>query len=236
MQERYLGDSHDFLKYAFLRYLCEELDLLLGVNWYLAKPENVDRRDNNDGEKRHHLKGGAWRELDPDLFEKISGFEDPTERQLDRVAVWGVLPTSTLYYSENICSSERQVWHANSLKALEACDLVFLDPDNGFEVSSMTPRTAPKYALYAEAGDYARAGKLVVTIQFARQCDPVARACEVRDRFLSACGGGTVLPVVRGRVAPNILFVTFAPSKLAPDVRSSIKSFCSRSAKVELVA
>ncbi|WP_394730011.1 hypothetical protein [Altererythrobacter sp. GH1-8] len=236
MQERYLGDSHDFLKYAFLRHLSAELGMQLGVNWYLAKPENVDRPGNNDGEKRHHLKGRVWRALDPELFEKISGFDNPTERRLDRVASWGVLPKSTHYYSENICSSERRVWHANGMKSLIACDLVFLDPDNGFEVPSMTRRTAPKYALYTEVRDYAHAGKIVVGIQFARQCDPIARARSVRDLVLDACGGGAVLPVVRGRVAPNILFVTFAPSPFASAVKSSVESFCSRSAKVELVA
>lgn len=236
VQERYLGDSHDFLKYALLRHLHAELDLRLGVNWYHAKPENVDSPGNNDGEKRHHLKGGVWRDLDPDLFEKISGFTDLSERRLERVASWEILPESTLYHSDHICSSERQIWHGNGLKALQACDLVFLDPDNGFEVPSMTRKTAPKYALYSEASEYALAGKVVVGIQFARQCDPITRARDVRTRFLSECGGGSLLPVVRGRVAPNILFITFAPPRLASAVETSIESFCSQSDKVELVA
>ena len=58
MQERYLGDSHDFLKYALLRHLSGELGLRLGVDWYLTRPESVDCPGNNDGEKRQHLKGG----------------------------------------------------------------------------------------------------------------------------------------------------------------------------------
>ncbi|QIG54506.1 hypothetical protein G6N82_10400 [Altererythrobacter sp. BO-6] len=236
MQERYLGDSHDFIKYALLRQLNDDLSLRLGVNWYLARPENVDRPGNNDGEKRHHLKGGVWRTLDPDLFDLISQFEDPAARRIDHIAEWGLLPRSTAYHSESICSSDRQVWHANGLQALKDCGLVFLDPDNGFEVPSMTSRTAPKYALYSEAADYVRMGKVVVGIQFARQCDPIARAHEVRDRLLDVCGTGAILPVVRGRVAPNILFVTVAPPDLDGAVRTSIKRFCDKSEKVELVA
>lgn len=235
MQERYLGDSHDFLKYAFLRHLSNAIDVPLGVNWYLSRPENVDRPGNNDGEKRHHLNGTDWQEVDSDLFDKISGFSDPAERHLDRVKKWGVLPEATLFHAENICSSDRKNWHANALAALDPCGLVFLDPDNGFEVPSMSRRTAPKYALYREAADYAKSGKVVVGIQFARQCDPIARAREVRDRLLSSCGGGARLPVVRGRVAPNILFVTFAPLQLVPIVKMAIETFCNRSPRIEIV-
>lgn len=156
MQERYLGDSHDFIKYALLRHLSDELDLQIGVNWYLTRPEHVDRSGNNDGEKCHHLKGGTWRSLDPDLFDKISGFEDPNECLISRVAEWGLLPRSTAYHSENISSHNRSDWHRNSMRALSECGLIFLDPDNGFEVPSMSRRTAPKYALYLEAADFAR--------------------------------------------------------------------------------
>ena len=40
MRERYLGDSHDFLKYALLRHQSGELGLRLGVNGY-ASPAYV---------------------------------------------------------------------------------------------------------------------------------------------------------------------------------------------------
>lgn len=235
MQERYLGDSHDFIKYALLRHLHGELGVRLGVNWYLARPENVDRPDNNDGEKRHHLKGGVWRSLDPDLFDRIARFDDPIERRLSRISEWGILPQCTAYHSDNICSSERGEWHTRGKETLEGCDLIFLDPDNGFEVPSMTRRSAPKYALYTEAADYVRAGQSVVAIQFARQCDPVARAQDVRKRFLDACGGGPVLPVVRGRVAPNILFISVAPEADALAMQSSIEGFCDLNPKVEVI-
>ena len=85
MQERYLGDSHDFLKYALLRHLHRTLDIRLGVNWYLTRPEHVDKAGNNDGEKRHHLKGGAWRGIDPDLYDVIAKFDDPAHRAIANI-------------------------------------------------------------------------------------------------------------------------------------------------------
>ena len=97
MQERYLGDSHDFIKYAFLRHLHRETGLRIGLNWYLTRPEDVDRPGNNDGEKRHHLKSSVWQGWDADLLERLRGFEKLSERKIDRFYGKGILPSGTCY-------------------------------------------------------------------------------------------------------------------------------------------
>jgi hypothetical protein len=33
MQLRYLGDSHDYIKFALLRHLHRSLNIRIGVNW-----------------------------------------------------------------------------------------------------------------------------------------------------------------------------------------------------------
>ena len=38
MQERYLGDVHDFYKFLFLKYLSKKLKKKIGLNWYLISP------------------------------------------------------------------------------------------------------------------------------------------------------------------------------------------------------
>lgn len=235
MQERYLGDSHDFLKYALLRRLSAQLGLRLGVNWYLTLPERVDRPGNNDGEKRHHLKGGDWRSTDPELFDAIRGFDDPAARALANVAAWGVLPANTIYFDQEVETTHRAAWHRRALEALNGTDLVFLDPDNGFEVASMSTRTKPKYALLDEAKAYLDADKALVCIQFARQCDPVARAHAVRSKLTEICGEVAHQPVIRGRVSPNILFFTIAPIPLASAIAGSIEGFCDVCAKADLI-
>lgn len=232
MQERYLGDSHDFLKYALLRHLSGTLGLRLGVNWYLTRPEAVDRPGNNDGGMRQHLKGSVWQATDPELMEAIESFDDPAARSLANVAAWDVLPADTAYFAEEVAAADRAAWHSRALIALGGTDLVFLDPDNGFEVASMSARTKPKYALFDEARAYFDAGKAVISIQFARQCDPVARAQAVRSRL---GGAAAHLPVVRGRVAPNILFLTLAPPALTDQISDALTSFCVKCGKAELI-
>ena len=118
MQERYLGDSHDFLKYALLRRLHARTGMRLGINWYRTEPEAVDQLGNNDGEKRHHLKGGVWQQADPDLFGKIHRFEDHVNRRLANVEKWELLPSGTVYFEQNVCRVDRQAWHEQALASL----------------------------------------------------------------------------------------------------------------------
>ncbi len=226
MQERYLGDSHDFVKYALLRHLRCALDLSIGVNWYLTRPEDVDETGSNDGEKRHHLNGGEWKDWEPDLFERIRHFENCSNRRLERVRQLGILPDDTRFFPEHVPLSNRANWHRQAISTLAKADLIFLDPDNGFEVDSMKPPKTPKYAHYAEAIDYFRMGKVVLCIQFARQCDPITRGHKIRERlYAQADLLPSVLPIVRGRMSPNILFIALSPSgSCSPWIRSSVGS------------
>ncbi len=235
MQERYLGDSHDFLKYALLRHLKQSLNVRIGVNWYLTDPELVDKPGNNDGEKRHHLKQSDWRKIDPDLFEVIQRFEVPAFRKLENIAAWNILPNDTAYYETPVPVLDRAKWQQQSHQVLENSDLIFLDPDNGLEVKSMTVRTAPKYALFREAADYVRAGKTVISIQFARQCDPVMKGKEIRKHLVEECHASDHLPIIRGRLAPNILFLAVAQSDRVGPLSTSLVDFAARCQKAEII-
>ena len=235
MQERYLGDSHDFLKYALLRHLSKSLELRIGVNWYLTTPDQVDRPGNNDGEKRHHLKGGVWRDADAELFEKIGKFDTVADRKLSNVASWEILPPDTCYFAAHVPADDRGSWHQNAIAELQPADLIFLDPDNGFEVTSMTARTRPKYSLFSEAADYVAAGKSVVAIQFARQCDPVQRAIDIRIKLVSLVGSPADFTVIRGRVAPNLLFFSIVPGANRERWRRALLDFEMNCAKAEII-
>jgi hypothetical protein len=236
VQERYLGDSHDFLKYAFLRHMHKAGGWRIGLNWYLTHHAQVDRPGSNDGEMRHLLKGGKWQSLDPELLEALRPYDLRTNRRIADFERAGILPRGTGYFSELLRADSRPAWHTRAREALAASDLVFLDPDNGLEVKSMTARTAPKYALYAETLDYFRAGKIVIAIQFARQCDPIAKAHRLRAELCALAGKGVSLPVIRGRVAPNTLFLALAPRQQARALAKALTGFGAGNPLVELIA
>ena len=138
---------------------------------------------------------------------------------------WCILPQGTCYFHEPVPMQGRQGWHRRARFSLADVDLVFLDPDTGFEVKSMTRTTAPKYSFYSEAVDWLRAGKTVIAIQFARQCDPIERGRDVRARLYQDVDAGPKQPIIRARLAPNILFLTFSPVGKADALQKVLKSF-----------
>ena len=237
MQERYLGDSHDFIKYALLRHLHRTTCLRLGVNWYLTDPKRVDGTGNNHGEKRHHLTHPEWKRLDPELLEKIRAYEAPKSRIIKNVERDQVLPSDTVYFDDEVPNAiNRASWHTSALKTLSDTDLVFLDPDIGFQVPSMEEAKSPKYAFYSEAADWLKKGKVCISIQFASHCDPVKRGQTVRDKMHEVALPGSKLPIIRGRVAPNILFLALSPDTMAETIERAFASFTGLCpSKIELI-
>ena len=57
MQERYLGDTHDFNKFIFLKFLSNQFRKKIGLNWYLVDTNNLGDKEKklNDGENRNYL-------------------------------------------------------------------------------------------------------------------------------------------------------------------------------------
>lgn len=236
MQERYLGDVHDFVKYAYMRHVHQSTGWRMGLSWYLANPRSVDHPQNNDGEQRYHLASGDWASVDPDLLSALHQFRDPARRSLSVFERSGILPASTLFASAPVASKqERAAWHRGCIGALSGPDFVFLDPDNGLQVPSMTPKTMPKYALFDEFQNYAEKFKMVTVIQFARQCDPVKRAEEVCSRVEEATDLQITLPILRARVAPNLLFISHCQPQHKAMAESMICAFAAKSTKLELI-
>ena len=234
MQERYLGDVHDFFIFRFLRHLALETAFKIGLNWYLTRPEDVDPPNCKDGEQRFHLLGRdreQWKEWDTDLFEKLLTFKEIGGRNLSHFYQQRILGGQTRYFDEFVPTAQNKVdeWHRRALKHLLDCDLVFLDPDNGFEVKSAKGRKAAKYARYRHIAAYCEAGKAVVCIQSARQCNPVEKAIEIRKQLKSQVEPAEVLPIIRGRLSPNLLFVPIAPTNKMQELTVAVHSFAETS-------
>ena len=78
MQERYLGDVHDYIKFALLLHMQDALNIRIGVNWYLTDPEN-----NGHGGQRAFLRDREWACLDAALLEKLRPFQASEYRTLE---------------------------------------------------------------------------------------------------------------------------------------------------------
>ena len=86
----------------------------------------------------------------------------------------GILPLDTAYYTQPLDwslvavgesrSTYRDAWHQAALTMMQNSDLVFLDPDNGLQVKSVSlaSRKGNKYIGFHELQDYIRLGKSVV--------------------------------------------------------------------------
>jgi len=226
MQERYLGDVHDYIKFALLRHLHEALKVRIGVNWYLTAPEN-----NGDGGQRGYLEKSEWKSLDEELFLKLRPYLEQEYRTLENFEKDKILPENTLYFRTKVSAIDgRSMWHNHAIFALSQAQLIFLDQDNGFEVKpeSMSGRTH-KYALYKEAFDYYDSGKIVIGIQFAAKVKPLNRVMEVRKKLIQSEDCSINLPVLRGRVTPNILFFAVSPLCSVNAVGDALKSSVAKS-------
>jgi hypothetical protein len=181
MQDRYAFDIGDFGKFGLLRALCghgETQCLSLSILWWLYPNEN----HNDDGKHIAYLRHPSpLRSCDPDLYDRFraavissSGEIIQGNRRIAVLECTGALPPSTAYYSiplsfpPQLASKQRllhrDAWLSGALDVSAACDLVFLDPDNGIECKSIaiTSRKGPKYVYWADIDRFLARGQSVV--------------------------------------------------------------------------
>lgn len=139
MKNQYVGDIGDYTKYGLLRAL-ENSKLSIGINWYLT-----DCDSSNDGEIDGYLKRRCDTP-DEELFNSMKAIR--TTRTVEAVERSGLF-MSAKFFNELLESVRRRSWHERAIKHLTGSDIIFLDPDNGFEIKSVNPNypKGNKYAL-----------------------------------------------------------------------------------------
>ena len=172
MQNRYVGDIGDYAKYSLLRALSRGCKL--GVSWYLF-PDEVS---GDGGHVGYLLRPDKWRAPDPETFNalrKLMGdiFLKKQERSVVAIEQSGLLPNATFWShmvvhegpGGPLLAEYRSEWFQDSLAALESCDIVFADPDNGLrgrERFQPTQHTFGKSICEDEALSLAEGGRPVV--------------------------------------------------------------------------
>lgn len=146
MQNRYAADIGDYIKLALLRHISP--GRRLGIAWYLYPDEG----HNGDGKHtRYLLDPDRWRSLDPALFDALSVVAIG-KRSVDALHTSGAIEAAAVCNTPILSaasaggrSSARTAWFQLNLKALEHCDLVFADPDNGIIDDSEHRRRQPAF-------------------------------------------------------------------------------------------
>jgi hypothetical protein len=165
MQNRYIGDIGDYVKFAILRTLAVERSL--GIVWWLFPDES----HNEDGRFREYLdQPGSWEAFDPALFQALQRLRD--KRELRAIETAGILPNGTFFSEPIPCDCrpysirpiERGRWFSAAKAKITKCDLVFLDPDNGIATENLrdTCRRAGKSVTVREVTALLQEGRCVV--------------------------------------------------------------------------
>lgn len=163
MQDAYVGDIGDYGKYGLLRNI-SNTSLHLAINWYRAKPAEVNKQD--DGKFINYLKQPEiYRKYDSELFDEL--FRIAIKEQQRKVEEIEAIDMIVAYFFSKEISKRREVWHNQGLSKTRKADIVFLDPDNGLATRKMMKdgSYSEKHVLWNELKDYYDRGQSVILYQ-----------------------------------------------------------------------
>lgn len=167
MQDRYAGDVGDFGKFSLLRFLLDNSKHNLGVIWYLFPDES----HNDDGGHIDYLTKSDFLACDRNLCEMLSKVVCGT-RSVAALEKVGLLTGNTVYFSERLNfhlkyisqtnkdrearEVKRREWLNQAVRKTEKCKAIFLDPDNGLQISScknINQLKSGKFTYYSEIAE-----------------------------------------------------------------------------------
>ncbi|WP_130752618.1 hypothetical protein [Sphingobium xenophagum] len=138
MQNRYAADIGDFVKLSMLRHLAPGFKL--GVLWWLYPDED----HNADGKHVAYLdRPQLWRMKDPTLYDKLNLIVKSESRSVESLQGANLFE-EVVYHSVKLPTAgdaagrrvARLEWFKEAVSAVEGCNLLFLDPDNGLETKN----------------------------------------------------------------------------------------------------
>ncbi len=226
MQNRYFGDVGDYGKYGLLRKLCgltsDGPRLSLGIVWYLVPDEG----HNDDGKHISYLKKHAYRSCDPCLFDGLKLLLDDGQRCVSKIQRSNLLPDETTFFdtflsydgmpiagfeNKQARLTARRKWLLNALDAVENRDIIFLDPDNGFQVKSVERHAdkGVKYVFWDEVKQFSDEDKTLVIYHH------LNRTMKSRDQIAVKLNefrsnmprGDAVMPLLFKRGSHRVFFI-----------------------------
>lgn len=170
MQNRYVGDIGDFGKFYLLNQLIptKPTKLKLGVNWYLVVNETSKKTANDGNHKIHRYpKLKDINEQTKTLYNSLV-YESRKDREHLDVSFFTTTEFGRdyIYFSNILRRNNRDEWFKQSLETLKDCDVIFCDPDNGFETKTKRNK---KFIRFTEVKGYRDEGKSVIVYQHAQR-------------------------------------------------------------------
>lgn len=228
MQDRYVGDVGDFAKYALLRQLAGHptgKPIQIGVVWCLFQNES----HNNDGRHVSYLDKPEFEALDDRLLVTLRQVVRSGNRRVSAVSGAKILPSETIFFDDPVSpplvppikreerESYRLGWLRNCLMQTEGCQLVFFDPDNGLEVSSV-PKHHPKagkYIFWDELVPFWIRGQTLLIYHHLNRTKPAAKqVLELKERIAAKFEGASVRPLVFRRGSCRAFWLVYRQSDI----------------------
>ena len=203
MKDQYFGDINDYRKYGLLRSIIEASKLRVLVAWMLTLDDG-----GTDGKFTSYLdQPKKWSRYDPQLFQEIRDILDSEQqRRVSMIESAGLLPEAE-YFSEYVpdSASDRNAWLTALVARSQRCELVFLDPDNGFEIKSRPygRKNSSKFVYWREIGALWLSGKSLLIYQHF----PMEKRFNFIQRMLGALRGATPCSLVEAFSTPHVVFL-----------------------------
>ena len=165
MKNQYFGNANDFMKYGILRLFTKNGEFRTGICWMLTPNDQSSHGKNTN----YLTKANQWKAYDPTLFEFLYRTVHEENRREVNVLESETIISNSKYYSVLLKDSvaDRAVYFDEMVKYFDDVEIVFFDPDNGLEVSSVPSGRlkSSKYLYYAELADLFQRGYSLLIYQ-----------------------------------------------------------------------
>ena len=214
MQERYLGDIHDFFKINFLEFSSQFLKEIIGLNWYFVKPESISKTEikKNDGEKRNYLYKSEYLDVNNNLISEFRNYKNPRHRSIEIFTNNARFKKIIKFYNEPILKEKRKEWFKRSISFFKDTKVIFLDPDNGISFNK-SGKSALKYVSTDELLEYYNLNKIIIFTQFQSFNKVYKKHLLDIISKLNQLGIKHKYPIIRNRSGPNTFFITLSKIK-----------------------
>jgi hypothetical protein len=227
VKDKYVCDVNDYFKYALLRELERTTSLSLAVAWMLT-PDDLT----NDGRRLNYLnQERLFRPLDPELFDELVAVAGSGDRRVAAIERAAILHGAR-FMSQIITPTQRQEYIDSVLASGHSEELIFFDPDNGFEVSSMRPghRDCVKYLYWSDLRRTYECGRSVLVYQHFPRRPRIQFLRELAERARTEFPTHGVAAVS----TPHTAFIAFSQRRHGDAVREALRQFAARAVKAGL--